>query len=259
MVLDIPCRYYRVYTDPDVPCVEANFHHVERRLPIPIEQAALVLVDVWSTHYIDSWRQRAGAVTQEKIVPLLDAARGIGLTVIHAPSPQVAQRYQTTGPPPAVTLSSAAAVEWPPCEFRGLYRRGEHAAFGRNRKPRLDAALARYVDELDIAPAARPAPGEPVIATGEEMHQLLAERGILHLFYAGFATNWCILYRDYGMVAMSGKGYNLILIRDATTGVEFHDTIDTLTATEITIREIETKYGWSTTTPAFLAATVSDA
>jgi hypothetical protein len=54
MVLNIPCRYYRVYTDPDVPCVEANFHHVERRLPIPIEQAALVLVDVWSTHYIDS-------------------------------------------------------------------------------------------------------------------------------------------------------------------------------------------------------------
>jgi nicotinamidase-related amidase len=120
----------------------------------------------------------------------------------------------------------------------------------------LKAALDRYVTELDIAPAARPLPGEPVIHTGEEMHGILAERRILHLFYAGFATNWCVLYRDYGMLAMSNRGYNLVLIRDATTGIEFHDTLDSLTATEIQIREIETKYAWSTTTDAFIAACV---
>jgi nicotinamidase-related amidase len=254
MILNIPCRYYRVYTDPEVPCNEANFHHVERRLPVPVEQAALVLVDVWSTHYIDSWLERAASVTRKKIVPLMDAARAMGLTVIHAPSPPVAERYRRSEPAPAAPSTAGTGLDWPPREFRGIYRGGEHSVFGRNQEPRLDAALARYVDELDIAETARPAPGEPVVATGEELHHLLAERGLLHLFYAGFATNWCILYRDYGMVAMSGRGYNLILVRDATTGVEFHDTVDTLAATEICVREIETKYGWSTTTDAIIAA-----
>jgi nicotinamidase-related amidase len=251
-VIALPCRYYRVYTDESVPCDEANFHFVERTLPVPVAEAALVLVDVWSTHYIDSWLARARQVTQEKIVPLLEAARRIGMTVIHAPCPQVADRY---GPAP----SPAAAPErprsdWPPSAFRGIYRGGEVADFGRNPEPRLRAALDRYVTELDISALVKPLPGEPIIHTGAQMHELLAEKRILHLVYAGFATNWCVIGRDYGIYAMNDRGYNIILVRDATTGVEFHDSVASLTATNIAIREIETKNGWSTTTDAFLTA-----
>jgi nicotinamidase-related amidase len=256
MLLDVPCRYYRVYTDPDVPCVEANFHHVERPLPIPLEQAALVLVDVWSTHYIDSWLRRATEVTQTRIVPILAAARQAGMTIIHAPSPPIAQRYGA--PAPATPASPAGAgtreADWPPAGFRSIYRAGEFAEFGRQQEPRLREALERYKTELDIAEPARPQPGEPVISTGPELHALLAERRLLHLFYAGFATNWCVMFRDYGMVAMNQRGYNLILIRDATTGIEFHDSVAAHAATEMTIREIETKHGWSTTTEAFVEA-----
>jgi hypothetical protein len=43
-----------VYTDPDVPGEEQIFHFVKRRLAVPVAQAALVLLDVWRTHYIDS-------------------------------------------------------------------------------------------------------------------------------------------------------------------------------------------------------------
>jgi nicotinamidase-related amidase len=244
--LALPCRYYRVYTDPDVPCVEPNFHYVERLLEIPVEQAALVLVDVWSTHYIESWLERARTITRSRIVPALEAARQAGLTVIHAPSPPVARRYGVD------SLSSSSSPDWPPGEFRS--RAGEYRPFSRQEEPRLREALARYETELDIAEIARPAPGEPVIATGAQLHALLAERQILHLFYAGFATNWCILYRDYGMVEMAPRGYNLILLRDATTGVEFHDTVQSLAATAMTVREIETKQGWSTATEAFVSA-----
>ena len=171
-VLSVPCRYYRVYTDADISCDEPHFHFVERTLPIPVAEAALVLVDVWSTHYIDSWLARARQVTQEKIVPLLEAARRIGMTVIHAPSPQVADRYaafEASGPAP-----QRAQNEWPPPAFRGIYRTGEYAAFGRNPERRLSAALKRYVTELDINPAVKPLPDEPVIHTGAQMHALLA-------------------------------------------------------------------------------------
>jgi len=90
LILSIPCRYYRVYTDADVPCDETNFHFVKRTLPVPVAEAALVLVDVWSTHYIDSWLARARQVTQEKIVPLLEAARRIGV------EPRFCRGYEDT-------------------------------------------------------------------------------------------------------------------------------------------------------------------
>ncbi len=251
-ILCLPCRYYRVFTDDNVSCNEANLQFVERDLPVPVAQAALVLVDVWSTHYIDSWLARAKQVTQERIVPLLEAARRIGMTVIHAPSPMVADRY--TEPQPQADAPRQPQSDWPPAEFRGIYRGGEYSAFGRNSEPRLGAALDRYVTELDISPAIKPLPDEPIIHTGAELQALLESRQILHLFYAGFATNWCIILRDYGIYAMNDRGYNIILMRDATTGIEFHDTCGTLLATEIAIREIETKHGWSATTDAFVTA-----
>jgi nicotinamidase-related amidase len=249
--LKIPARYYRVYTDPNTPCNEKNFHFIEKTLPIPAEQAALVLVDVWSTHYIDSWLNRATQITQQKIVPLIEAARNTGVTVIHAPSPRVVESHHPENMPPKQESSSAQPQEWPPSNFRGLYRPNE---FGRNKEPRLDEAHTRYVTELKISNLSKPLPDEPIIATGEQLHQTLSERKILHVFYAGFATNWCVINRDYGLISTCQKGYNVILLRDATTGVEFHDSVDQLTATEIAIREIETKYAWSTTTDDFIVA-----
>jgi hypothetical protein len=160
-VLDLPCRYYRVYTDPDVACVESNFRFVERRLPLPVAQAALVLVDIWSTHYIDTWLARAAAVTREKIVPLLEAARQVGMTVIHGPSPFIAKRY---GQPPETAPAAPTGPQWPPPAFRGIYRSGEYAAFGRDQEPRLPGVYKRYETELDISPLTRPRPGEPVIS-----------------------------------------------------------------------------------------------
>lgn len=255
-ILRLPCRYYRVFTDEDVPCLERNFHYVYRELPIPVDQAALVLVDVWSTHYVESWVRRAREITQTKIVPVLQAARKIGMTVIHAPGPYIVERRYKDAPRPAQLSCPSNTPDWPPSAFRDLYRYGggEYAAFGRNREPRLQAAYEHYETELDIAEEARPLPNELIIYTGQQMHEILAEREILHLIYVGYATNWCILGRDYGVIAMSRMGYNIILVRDATAGLEFHDTYETMAATEMAIRDIEVKSGWTTTTESFLEA-----
>lgn len=244
--VSLPCRYYRVDTNPEVPCVEQNFQHVERELSLPVEQSALVLVDVWSTHYIESWLERASQTTSARIVPALEAAREAGMLVIHAPSPLVAWRYGVESP------TGYGAPTWPPAEFRN--GSGPYQSFSRRDEVREREVLAHWEKELDIAAIARPVPGEPVIATGEQLRALLVERQILHLVYAGFATNWCVLYRDYGMLAMFNWGYNLILLRDATTGIEFHDTVTSEAATGIAVREIETKLGWTATTEAFVAA-----
>ena len=53
---------------------------------------------------------------------------------------------------------------------------------------------------------------------------------------------------------MKNRGYNPILLRDATTGVEFPDTLDTLQATELAVREVEQQHGFTATNRDFLAA-----
>jgi len=35
------------------------------------------------------------------------------------------------------------------------------------------------------------------------------EGGLLHLFYAGFAANICIPFKDYGIRALRARGYNV--------------------------------------------------
>ena len=53
---------------------------------------------------------------------------------------------------------------------------------------------------------------------------------------------------------MRNRGYNTILLRDATTGVEFSDTLDGMWTTELAIREVEQKYGFSASNSDFLEA-----
>src|SRR5690606_11003002 len=72
---------------------------------------------------------------------------------------------------------------------------------------------------LTFHPKVIPLAHEPVVATGEELHRYCKNQNILFLIYAGFNTNACILSRDYGTIQMSNRGYQLVLVRDCTTGM----------------------------------------
>ena len=246
-MLDLKVQYFQDSPPEGLPYREEHF--IRRHVPmsLPVEQTALVLVDMWDNHFIESWLERAVQITKEKVAPALEAARAAGLTIVHAPSPPVAEQFEqlkrhvppVPSPPPA----------WPPDNFRS--RQGEYAAF---RGPRVQPPGIPNLDRLGMSPHIDVQDGEFVVATGEQLHALLAERGILHLVYAGFATNWCILNRDYGMRAMAGRGYNMILLREATAGVEFPDTVAKGLATEMAVREVEQQLGFSAANADFLAA-----
>lgn len=206
-------------------------------MALPVDQTALVLVDLWSDHFIESWLERATQVLKDSVLPAIEAAREAGITVVHAPSPSVAAHFEQAGchEPPEPAKES----NWPPPDFKN--RKGEYFDYRGPRDqypgiPKIDYRMSDLVDvrEDDI-----------VLATGQQLHDVLESRKILHLLYAGFATNWCVINRDYGVKDMRGRGYNVMLLRDATTGVEFPDTVDRLFATELAIREVEQKYGFS--------------
>ena len=260
--LRLSLRTYQRQLEPGVECVEANFHYEEWPVVIPLDQAALVLVDLWDTHYIRSHAERTAEITRTRIAPAVAAARGAGIAVIHAPSPEQAKRYpqwtryaseedyKASGTGRSVPFMEPG--NWPPAAFR----RGEgaYAQFRRPRSP-LMKRIAEERRERKIDPSVEPAPQDFVVATGDQLHRLCADRGIVHLFYAGFAANVCIPFKDYAIRAFRARGYNTILLRDCTTAIEGHDTIDDLAGTRQAIRELEmADLAATITSAAFMAA-----
>ncbi|MBX3440337.1 MAG: isochorismatase family protein [Planctomycetaceae bacterium] len=234
--LHIAPRYHRWHVDPGVDWIETNTAHATLDWTIPLEQAALVLVDVWDHHYLKDAEARAESIINERFVPLLAECRKAGLTIIHAPSPPHAERHANwigNSKPPR---RPATADDWPPPAFRS--KSGPFAPYRRPEEPR-EAELALLRSQLQIHPQVMPVGNEPVVATGDELHEVCRSAGILFLFFAGFNTNACILVRDYGTLAMSGRGYEVILLRDCTTGMESRDSQPTLAQTNGAILFLE--------------------
>lgn len=222
--LNIKPRYHRWHVDPGVEWLETNTGYATLDWKIPLSQTALVLVDVWQRHYLKDTEERGEMVINDKLIPLVAECRQSGMTVIHAPSPPVAKQH-----PNWVKLVSKAEMvakhdNWPPQQFRTLS--GPYQVYNRPLEPR--EAERQKLPELWFHPKVQPIANEAVVATGEELHRYCKKEGILFLFFAGFNTNACILSRDYGTIQMSNRGYQVILVRDCTTGMESPETQPTL-------------------------------
>ncbi len=268
--LGLKVRYYQDSTKAGVPCRESAFVRREMDMALPVEQTAMVLVDIWNVHFIESYMEREKRVVNDFILPAVQAAREAKLPIIHAPSPEAILNPDGTLkypqvqhiPPGIEPARSDDGPEWPPEAFR---QRNQPSFNGsgnpyyayrgpRNQPPGINVHWKELASELAILPAVQVEEGDDVIATGAQLHHVLADRHVLHLIYAGFATNWCLLGRDYGIRSMASRGYNIIALRECTTGVEFPDTLDNLLATEIGIREIEQQFGFTASNRDFLAA-----
>jgi nicotinamidase-related amidase len=235
--LSVKPRYYRWHVDLGVEWVETNTNYGFVDWGIPLSQAALVLVDVWDRHYLKDTDARAEAIIQQKYPPLLNAARQAGLRVIHAPDPIQAKKYPDLRPNVGIEdLEIKRPSEWPPAAFR--LKTEEYKSFAQPFEPR-EKERSDYVTPRTVHPLAEPTGEDVVIATGEELHRYCQQQQILFLFFLGFNTNACILLRDYGTIEMSKRGYEVIIVRDCTTGMESCETHDQLSQTRGTILFLE--------------------
>ena len=85
----------------------------------------------------------------------------------------------------------------------------------------------------------KPRIGDCIVGTGAELQELCFDKRILHLIYVGFAANWCVLFRDYGVREMSLLNYNVIILRDCTTAIENAYTAERKDMTKFAILEAE--------------------
>lgn len=175
-------------------------------LPFSTGTAALVLVDVWDRIPLSSCAARAEKVVQKKIVPLLKVCRKFGMLVVHATDGVMAKNYaQYAGPARQVSRRISA---WPPdsthfCPPTDPSWNIYNVGVTKGTIPwRLHPAV---FDELGT---------EPVVSDGLALHQLFEQRGIVSVFFVGFHTNACILFKDYSLTEISRMGYNAILFRD---------------------------------------------
>ena len=256
--LHIKPRYYRWYIDPGQEWVEKNTGYAQLDWQIPLDQVALVLVDVWDRHYIEDTESRAEVIIQQNIRPLLEASRRAGVKIVHAPSSREARLYKawrlrrvadnsvartdSSGPKPRAT--------WPPREFRR--KTGPYKQYARPFEPMASVRLER-LKGMRIHPDVEPVGTEVVVANGDELHQYCKDEGVLFLIYLGFNTNACILTRDYGTLAMGKRGYEIILLRDCTTGMESFETTEELLQTRGAIQFLEMFGKYSIRSQEFIA------
>lgn len=253
LILHLPVRWHPTVPPEEVPAEELHGAYREAIWPLRAAQCALVLVDCWDRHPLESHLRNSGAMSREVLMPLRQACRAAGIAIVHAPSPPQALLYpEWTHYAGDAELGFAPRAEpdaWPPSEFR--QRTGEWAPLERPyylRDVTPNAEGRRIFAELE------PAPGEFVVATGAQLHRLCRHRGILHLLYTGFATNMCVILRDYGIIAMSQRGYNAVLLRDATLGIEAANTYAAHGLTEATFLQVEMLWGVTSTAADLRAA-----
>ena len=253
--ISLQVRYQRHATDPGIEYAEPNFERATLQWTMKTEQAALVMVDCWNIHPIVTHQQRAEQICAERIAPVAEACRKVGVAVVHAPSPPQAKLYpQWTNYACDAELFGATvpAPDWPPEDFRG--KQGEYAQFARPKEPLTAKWIEEEMGERAIIDCLRPQPDDLVVATGDQLHRLCRHNGVVHLLYCGFAANMCVPGRDYGMRAMQKRGYNIVLVRDCTSAIEAQTTYPTMALTEASILEVEMTIGFTTTSEELLAA-----
>jgi nicotinamidase-related amidase len=256
-VVRVKPRYYRWHVDVGEEWLEKNTGYARLDWEMPMSQVALVVVDVWDRHYIKDPQERAEVIIQEKIRPLMARCRESGLQIIHAPSPPQAKAWASwvgankkAGAPAKVATRPAIDPAWPPTEFRR--KSGAYKAYGRPSEP-MAVDRARILKGICIHPDVEPKGSDVVVATGQELHEYCRDRGILFLVYIGFNTNMCILQRDYGAMDMHDRGYEVILLRDCTTGMESCDTTDGLWQTRGAVLFLEMNRRYSLLSEEFMA------
>lgn len=253
--LSIRPRYHRWHVDPGVEWLESNTSYAFLDWTIPISQTGLVLVDVWQRHYLNDTEERGEKIIDECIVPLVQNCRENGMAVIHAPGPTVAKKHPNRIKARKVEIKppiNNAGEKWPPENFK--MKTGGFEEYARPIEPR--EVERQNLPLLEINPKVQPLDSEVVLGTQGELHDFCRRKGILFLFYVGFNTNACLITRDYGLLEMSKLGYEIILVRDATTGMESSITHDSLDQTKNAILFFEMFGQYSITSREIIEGTI---
>lgn len=238
MELTIAGRYYRMYPP------EQYLGHAEELLHLNSAESAFLLIDVYGLGYSPGEPEPErpalfyrGSTEVERramvdhVKPALEAARSTGMPIVYVnnANQMVATQRSEFGSILVRTHGLTVEERWEtdPVEFR----------------------FSRLVE---------PRPGEYVVR--KQMYSgffetcletLLRNLRIRNLVVVGFAANACVLGTLQDALY---RNYRILLLRDCTAAMEYHDTLDEQSITKYTIRHVEAFLGYTATSDAFVRA-----
>lgn len=242
-ILRLKGRFYRT-----IPITNPGYE--EEILELDVEKTALVSLHCWNVGFpenpldVNYWVgmgfpqtvKEAEYIMKEFIQPAINIARKVGILVCHVQTKSIAEKYpqhleEDEGDEDFRSMQTYTPAI-PGYRERILFRfHGE------------DYSTKSPLRNMDFPSIVAPMPGEPVIYKTKQFDRVLRKRGIVNLIYMGFATDMCILHAEGGMLAMFNLGYRVLLIREATLGVEMPDWFENRISTKWAMRFIETHIG----------------
>ncbi|MEZ6070317.1 MAG: hypothetical protein R3C10_08560 [Pirellulales bacterium] len=208
------------------------FRQLTRQETWRSEQTALIVCDVWDLHHSPNAVARVGELGP-RLNEVVAEARRRGVTIIHAPSDCMAA-YQDhparerarQAPAAAVVpedieswcsrIQSEEGVEYPLDQSDGGSDDTPEAQADWNAKLKAmgrktgspwqaESDLIKIDEDCDF-----------ISDRGNEIWNILADRGIDNVILTGVHTNMCVLGRPFGLRQMARAGKNVVLMRDMT-------------------------------------------
>jgi nicotinamidase-related amidase len=176
---------------------------------VPAAETAIIICDMWDKHWCRGANERV-ATMAPRMNEVVKAARAAGITIIHAPS-ETMEFYRDSPAraralaAPHVPMPEPVMREVPPVpidDSDGGSDTGETSWY--TAWTRQHAAIE--IDEERDA----------ISDSGQEVWNLMHERGLRHLLIMGVHTNMCILGRSFAIKAMVQRGVDIVLVRDLT-------------------------------------------
>ncbi len=179
----------------------------ERRLAA--SKTAIIVCDMWDNHW-----SRGAAERVDEMAPrfnqVLDAARGKGVQIVHAPSETLGfyvgtparerlQRVPGVEPPPS------AEIPDPPLPIDD----SDHGSDTGEAEPYEAWRRQHPAIQIDHS-------RDGISDDGREIYSYLQALAVEYVLIAGVHTNMCILNRSFGIKQMVKWGVDVALIRDLT-------------------------------------------
>jgi len=201
-------------------------------------KTAVFVIDAWHYHWCRTWRSRAGSL-MPRFNYSLDAARKLGMTMVFSPTNATRDLHGTPQRKATLALTNhpLPPLSNLPDPYPGSLRFGMcECGMGDD---------CHYTNNVNNQhPDLRMGEGEFIALTQQEAYNVLKQRGITHIIYAGFATNMCMWGKPTGMKFMRQFGFECMVARDLTEAItryaeeSFNPTRGTIEVIEMIERDL---------------------
>src|SRR5258705_11222292 len=188
----------------------------EKGMEWEASKTAVIICDMWDQHWCAGATKRCGEIAP-RINEMVSALRAKGALVVHAPSDTMKTYEGSEGRKLAMSAPAAPSAN-PIGKWRYIQPEKEG-------KLPIDDSDGGCDDEPQCKnyrawkgehPAIKIADGDAISDSGQEIYDLLKQRGITNVIMCGVHSNMCVLGRSFGIREMVGNGFNTVLVRDLT-------------------------------------------